>query len=333
MSMYNKNTEILKLFFKKPLTLVISILFFASLVSPCIYIIKQSVASSEFGVLYACAFPLLMILPAAAFFNLYIQGRKRSEIRQINISLILIYMYAILSVFLPTAFLAYSMLISHLQSNEFSFAFLGIFLLIFVVPAIIILSLQFVSMIIVFHSIRKSAYGIYLSKKGSVFMSVTSFLTALAIAVFAIDFIRTASYLGILGAVVLIALFICLGIWSMMYSGTIRNASVRLYGTKTNVKVQTLTDAQHTPQNNNIHLNSQPTAQIDSESQFLKPVSYKQTEVFALPKQNEPNPYGKKSVVQKEYKKSEATDENHINFSNPYKNFVPQNPFNNDKTE
>lgn len=333
MNLYNKNTEILKSFFKKPLTLIISILYFASALITCIYIIKQSITPNDFDFIPFCVYPLFMILPAFAFLYLFIQGRKCTEISRLNAPLILIYIYTSLSVFVPIVFFTYIMLTSASEVNEFNFVFLSIFLFIIIVPALILLTLQFISMIIVFHSIRKSANRIYLSKKGSVFMGVTSILTASAITIGAVDLINTTGYsrvLGyvsifdsvilILGAVIAIALFVCLGIWSLMYSATIRNASVCLYGAKKKspTKVQSLTNSQDTLQNNNVNIKEQNTNVYVSE---------KQPDIFAMPKQNEPNPYNKNGYVQSRNDKIESSESNHINFSNPYKNFVPQNPF------
>lgn len=330
MSLYNKNTEILKSFFKKPLTLIISILYFASALITCIYIIKQSITSNNFDFIPFCVYPLFMILPAAAFLYLFIQGRKCTEISRLNAPLILIYIYTSLSVFVPIVFFTYIMLTC---ASEVNFVFLSFFLMIIIVPALILLTLQFISMIIVFHSIRKSVNGIYLSKKGSVFMVVTSILTVSAITIGAVELINTTSYskvLGyvsifesvilILGAVVAIALFVCLGIWSLMYSGTIRNASVCLYGAKKKspTKMQSLANSQDTLQNNNVNIKEQITNAFVPE---------KQPDIFAMPKQNEPNPYNKNGYVQSRSEKIESSESNHINFSNPYKNFIPQNPF------
>lgn len=348
MNLYNKNTEILKAFFKKPLTLVISILFFVSAVISCIYIIVQSLISGEFFGLAICVYPMLMVLPAVAFLNLFIQGRKTTEISRLNTPLILIYMYTILSIFEPLSFFTYYMLSYFTEKNEFSFVFAGLFILIFIVPAIILLTFQFISMIITFHSIRKSANGIYLSKKGSVFMGVTSILSAAAVAVIAVDLINATEYsrvlnhdnifnsvILILGAVVLFALFICLGIWALMYSSAILNASVCLYGTsiKSNVKVQTLNDTQYTPQNNNVYISEQTANGFSSETQFANSDVYEQPDIFSLPKQNEPNPYSQKSDFRRKDENIETTEDNHINFNNPYKNFVPQNPFIDNNTD
>lgn len=336
MSQYNKNTEILKAFFRKPLTLVISILFFVSAVIPCIYIIVQSLISGEFFGLVICVYPMLMVLPAVAFLNLFIQGRKITEITRLNTPLILIYMYTLLSIFEPLSFFTYCMLLCHTDKNEFGFAFLGLFILIFIVPAIILLTFQFISMIITFHSIRKSANGIYLSKKGSVFMAVTSILSASAVAVIAVDLINTTSYsrvlnynnifnsiILILGAVVLFALFICLGIWSLMYSGTIKKASVNLYVSvkKPGITVSPQFNSLNQAQNNNPHIDNQTISNTVTQNDF------KQVDMFAMPKLNEPNPYAKSREVQRTKPNIPTAEDNHINYQNPYKDFIPQNPF------
>lgn len=179
-------------------------------------------------------------------------------------------------------------------------------------------------------------------------MGVTSILSAAAVAVIALDLINATEYsrvlnhdnvfnsvILILGAVVLFALFICLGIWALMYSSAILNASVCLYGTsiKSNVKVQTLNDTQYTPQNNNVYISEQTANGFSSETQFANSDVYEQPDIFSLPKQNEPNPYSQKSDFRRKDENIETTEDNHINFNNPYKNFVPQNPFIDNNTD
>lgn len=347
MNQYIRNNEILKGFLRKPLTLVLSILFFVSAIIPCIYIIVKSMTSGEINELAICIYPLLMILPAVSFLNLFIQGRKTAEISRLNTPLILIYVYTVLSILVPISFFTYYMSMFFTEKNESAFVFVGIFILIIIVPSIILITLHFISMIITFHSIRKSANGIYLSKKGSVFMGVTSIFSAAAVALFAVNLSDSTGYsrilkhtnffdsgILILGAFVLFALFICLGIWSMMYSSAIQNAAVYLHGTnkKSVIKAQTLADTLMTTQTelavDNIRsgadfVNQQVLGNGDSPISAV--TENQKPEVFTLPEQDEPNPYGNKKSVRKQDKSEETL--NHINYQNPYENFTPQNPF------
>lgn len=346
MSQYNKNTEVLKNFFKKPLTLVLSILFFVSAVIPCIYIIVKLIISGESNNLAICIYPTLMILPAVAYLNLFIQGRKITEINRLNTPLILIYMYTVLCILESLSFFTYYMLSYFTEKNEFAFIFVGIFILIIIVPAII-LTLLFISMIITFHSIRKSANGIYLLRKGSVFMSVTSFTFSAVMILIMVYFFKGIEFSDLLnynqmfdcvilmleGAVVT-TLFICLGIWALMYSSTINNAAVCLHGTnkKSVIKAQTLADTLMTTQTEFSVDKIQSAADYvnqqtfgNGDSRFPAVTENQKPEIFTLPEQDEPNPYGNKKSIRKQDKSEETL--NHINYQNPYENFTPQNPF------
>lgn len=351
MNLYNRNTVILKDFFKKPLTIIISILFFAAAVIPCIYLIVKMTASGIFDSFVFCVYSMLAILPSVAFLNLFIKGRKNKEIKHLNAPLIIMYIYSILSVLLPAAFFTYVLLSCALDEDEFSFLIVSTVLVLFIIPALILLILQFISTIITFHSIRKSANGIYLSGKGAVFMGVTSLLVATAVTtvtpIFFVDAtssLRTLNYADILGIAiitlelaVLIALFVCLGIWAPMYSSTIKKAAVHLYGAgkKSAVKVQTLADVQnvqHSEIKNNFVQSTQDFVSqqtfVNKETPIIAKTNYEKPDVFSLPKQNEPNPYESGKSYHKKPKQEETP--NHINFQNPYENFVPQNPFSNE---
>lgn len=350
MNLYNRNTAILKNFFKKPLTLIISILFFSAAVIPCIYLVVKMTASGVFDSFTLCAYSLLAVLPSVAFLNLFIQGRKRAEINRLNMPLILIYIYTILSVFAPIAFFAYFLLYYYVKQNETSFVLTAFSFAFLVVPITLLLILHFVSVVITFHSIRKSANRIYLSQKGSDFMAVSSFLVAAAVTAITINLINTTSYSRILNynsifesfmlmleSAVLIGLFICLGIWALMYSSTIKKASVHLFGAgkKSAVKVQTLADVQsvqYSKIKNDIEQSTQnfvpQQAFANEETPIIAKTNYEKPDIFALPKQNEPNPYGNSNIHYKRTKQEETP--NHINFQNPYEDFVPQNPFSNE---
>ena len=347
MNQYIRNNEILKGFLKKPLTLGISILFFIAAIVPNIYLVVKMISSGIFDSTALCVYSLLAVLPAVAFLNLFINGRNSKSNKRLNTPLILIYMYTVLSVFLPVAFFTYWMFSYAIEKNEFAFILSTIFVAAFLIPVLILLGLQFVSMLVTFHSIRKSANGIYLSRKGSVLMGVTSFVIAAAVILITMYFIDTTSYSRILNysnmfdsvmltleSAVLLALFVCLGIWSLMYSGAIKKAAVHLYGTKkTTVKAQTLADTQAAQQRIFTNDKAQKTNDFVPQKPFdtdinliAEPTAYEKPDVFALPLQDEPNPYKSGNPVQKNNQQEETPD--HINFQNPYENFVPQNPFN-----
>lgn len=351
MSQYNGNSEILKSFFKKPLTLVISILFFALAVIPCIYFIPTMITSGAFDSIPLCIYSLFAVLPATAFLNLYIKGKSDSVIKRLNAPLILLYIYTVLSVLLP--FVLYAVYISLFATLMWEEVILGIFSLIlllfgllFIIPTLILLVLQFVSTIITFHSIRKSANKIYLSGKGSGFMSLISFQFAVNIILIGIYFVSTDNFSShinfefvvfIIELAVLFALFLCLGMWSMMYSNTIQKATIHLYGTnnRSDIKVQTLADAHTARQYDSVTETTQTTPTVVSQTVFENekslvtiPTTYEKTDVFTLPQQDEPNPYGNGNADNKINMQEETP--NHMNFQNPYENFVPQNPFFND---
>ena len=107
MGQYNRNAEILKGFFRKPLTLVISIFYFISAIIPNIYMITKMISSGVYDSAGLCAYSLLMILPAAAFLNLFIQGRKVAPISRLHTPLMLMYIYTALSVIVPVGFSVY----------------------------------------------------------------------------------------------------------------------------------------------------------------------------------------------------------------------------------
>ena len=345
MSQYNRNTEILKSFFRKPLTLVISILFFTFTVISCTY----SILSGIFYPTVFFFFSLLSILPAFAFLCLFIQGRRKCEINRLNAPLILICIYTVLSTFVPSAFFTYLMLTYFINENINSFLQLSAVaaLSILMLPAMTLLILNFISAIITFCSIRKSANGIYLSKKGSVFMGVTSIAFSANMILIMVYFLKTIDFSTLLkenymfdcvilmleGGVVT-TLFICLGIWALMYSSAINNAAVCLHGAnkKSVIKAQTLADTLMTAQTeaavDNIYFESDFVNQKtygNGDFAFSAVTENQKPEVFALPKQDGPNPYGNKKSIQKQDKTEETL--NHINYQNPYENFTPQNPF------
>lgn len=353
MGRYNRNTEILKGFFRKPLTLVISILYSLSAIIPNIYMITKMVSSGVYDSAGFCAYSLLMILPAVAFLNLFIQGRKAAPISRLHTPLMLIYMYTVLSVSL--SILCFGKYITDVFIEEniiTSISFM--FLLAVILGFALVILLQSISEIITFHSIEKSANGIYLCRKGSVFMGVTSFLAASAVILITLYFIDTSSYSRILDyssmfdsvmllleSAVLVALFVCLGIWSLMYSGAIKKAAVYLHGTdkKYVAKALTLADAEKAKEHSDNVVVRNPDSFVAQNpfdnhiNQKAEPRVYQTTNVFSLPKQNEPNPYGNKKSAQGRSRQHQEDVPNHINFQNPYENFVPQNPFsnNNDK--
>lgn len=345
MSQYNRNSEILKSFFRKPLTLVISILFFSFMVISCTY----SILSGIFYPTVFFFFSLFSILPAFAFLCLFIQGRRKYEINRLNTPLILICIYTVLSTFVPSAFFTYLMSTYFINENIYSFLQLSavVALSILMLSAMTLLILNFISAIITFHSIRKSANGIYLSRKGSVFMGVTSFAFSAVMILIIIYFFNGIvltdllngnhmfdCVLLILEGAVLTTLFICLGIWSLMYSITINNAAVCLHGTnkKCIIKAQTLSDALMTAQTEFAVDNIQFEADFvnkktygNDDSSLSAITENKKPEIFILPEQEGPNPYGNKKSVLKQDKSEETL--NHINYQNPYENFTPQNPF------
>lgn len=339
MSQYNKNLEILKSFFRKPLTLVISILFYSFAVISCIYTFASGVS---YPILIAVYF-LLALLPAGAFLSLFIQGRKSTEINQLNAPLILIYIYTALSVFAPPAFFIYLLLTGNNHDKWFAFA-LAVLCVIFLL-AFVMLFLNFISMIITFHSIRKSANGIYLSKKGSVFMGVTSFSFVAAVIISVIYTIITTNYLSYadynnififdrvmiaLEVAVIFALFICLGIWSLIYMNTIKKASISLYVPikKADITVSPRVSNQNPTQNNYSHIRNQAVNNTAPQNNYRNSNNDSgQRDMFAMPKLNEPNPYAKRREVKKTNQNAPTSEDNHINFQNPYKDFIPQNPF------
>lgn len=350
MGRYNRNTEILKGFFRKPLTLVISILYFLSAIIPNIYMITKMVSSGVYDSAGFCAYSLLMILPAAAFLNLFIQGRKASQISRLNAPLILFYIYTVLSVLAPVGFSAYLVYSYAVNENELAFWLFSALLVVLIIPVLILIVLEFVSTLITLHSIRKSANGIYLCRKGSVFMGVTSFLAASAVILITLYFIDTSSYSRVLDyssmfdsvmllleSAVLVALFVCLGIWSLMYSGAIQKAAVYLHGTdkKYVAKALTLADAEKAKEHSDNVVVRNPDSFVAQNpfdnhiNQKAEPRVYQTTNVFSLPKQNEPNPYGNKKSAQGRSRQHQEDVPNHINFQNPYESFVPQNPFSN----
>lgn len=354
MGQYNRNTEILKDFFRKPLTLVISILYFISAIIPNIFLITKMITSGVYDSAVLCAYSLLTILPAVAFLNLFVQGRKALVVNRLNAPLILMYIYTALSVLVPVGFSVYLIFSYITEEIEFAFWLFSAVLLILIIPVLILLVLQFVSMLITFHSIRKSANGIYLCRKGSVFMGVIGFLTASAVILITFYFIDSTSYSRLLNyssifdivmlmieSAVLVALFICLGIWSLMYSSTIQKAAVYLHGTdkKFVSKALTLADAEKAKEHSDNVVVRNPDYFVPQNpfDNHMKPStesrSYQAPDVFALPRQNEPNPYGNKNSAQDRNRQRQEEKPNHINYQNPYENFVPQNPFsnNNDK--
>lgn len=348
MNQYNGNSEILKSFFKKPMTLVISILFFALSVVPCIYFVATMIIYSEFDLIPLCFYSLLSVLPSAAFLNLYIKGKSDKVIKRLKAPIILLYIYTVLGVLLPI--ILYTVLISLSETLIWGtslFSVLAFILLalgpLIIIPTLLLLVLQFVAMIITFHSIRKSANGIFLSGKGSVFMTVTSFQFAANIVLIALYFVYAdifstsisfESVIFTIETVLLFSVFICLGIWSFMYSNVILNTTVYLHGTnnKSNVKVQTLADTYTVEQYDFVFETTQETSNDVSQAFFEDekspvdiPTTYEKTDVFTLPKQDEPNPYENGNSDNKINQQEETP--NHINFQNPYENFVPQNPF------
>lgn len=353
MGRYNRNTEILKVFFRKPLTLVISILYFLSAIIPNIYMITKMVSSGVYDSAFLCAYSLLTILPAIAFLNLFIQGRKVAPISRLHTPLMLIYMYTALSVSLSIlCFGKYN--IDLIVEKDIITSISLMFLLAVILGFSLVILLQSISEIITLHSILKSANGIYLCRKGSVFMGATSFMTASAVIFITLYFIDTTSYsrllhysdmfdsvMLLLESAVLVALFVCLGIWSLMYSGAIQKAAVYLHVTdnKFVVKALTLADIEKTKEHSDnvvVHNPDYFVAQnpFDNHKKTnAEPRSYQNSDVFSLPMQNEPNPYGNKKSAQGRSRQRQEDVPNHINFQNPYENFVPQNPFsnNNDK--
>lgn len=338
MGQYNKNTEILKSFFKKPLTLVISILFFSFAIISCIYSFLSGIS---YPILFA-VYSLLAILPADAFLNLFIQGRRSEEINRLNTPLILMYIYTALSTFVPPAFFIYLLLTDNTKDKWLAFG-IAILCVIFLL-ALVMVVLHFISVIITFHSIRKSANGIYLSRKGSVFMGITSFSFVAAVIIsimytnITTNYSLFTNYNNIFDCVmlsleiaILLIIFICLGIWSLMYSDAIQKATIRLHGTnkKSVIKAQTLADDKAVHQKGFNDNNVQGSDGVNSETLFsneCKPIVIPTThDPFMLPISNEPNPYDKKYSEQKSSRQDEVP--NHINFQNPYENFIPKNPF------
>lgn len=173
---YRRNTEIIKAFFAKPLTLVIAIAYavnaFLNLV------VNMFSVEGTFNV----SFDLISIMMSVAFFLLYFQSRNGKPDVSYKAPTVLLKINAILTIVLMgllllcLIFIAVAMLTVPLLLNFMPTVFS--FLYVFALPLAAVELVNAISMIIFSGSIRKSVSTVYLHDKGAGCFGVTSFLLA-----------------------------------------------------------------------------------------------------------------------------------------------------------
>jgi hypothetical protein len=351
---YNKNNLVLRNFFRKPVTLIVAIVYTLCILASFAYSFI-TIYQTGFDKLFSDPgnIPIisLEILPAIAFFMLFFRSRSKKPEVSFRAPINLIYVYTIIYISILGLL---ALLCCTVGVAMFLYLFL---LLIFAIVPLAILLLYYISYLKLFCSISQSSKTIYLRKNGSSFLIVMSILSAvlglLCSASFTVDFFNAfakninSSEFGavnlfddasfILGGINIFVESIVIAVFAGSYKAYINKVSNSIKGTRLAPApqapapqpvqpqpVQAVNPVQpvsFTPQQ--VNFNSAPeTFPAQDKVEVIHIPTYPMDEVdeFEMPEQTEPNPY-----LNNANQPSGMNTQN----ENPYQNFTPQNPFEN----
>ena len=184
---YRRNAEVLRNFFRQPITLVISIALTISFLTQILLSVYSFFTINQNGFSFI---PFIYLLPITAFMSLFIKTHKNARNFSGSPGLPLLTIYNVISIILILCFAIQLVSLYISYNNEylkiFNLQSYGYPLMTFIyVLAILIVPLIFaVSSLIFIYSINKSFKSIYLYRKGSVFYSVFALICAVLYIVF-----------------------------------------------------------------------------------------------------------------------------------------------------
>lgn len=173
---YRRNCEVMRKFFSKPIFLLIAVVFSLSILSD----IVTSVFYSSFNISF------LYILPVIAFFMFYFKSRSRSPLVSFNAPITLMKVYSIINIVIMGLLMMLSLLVLITSASSFSdnsyltyelstlYKNLAPLYLLVFAPQSIVYLLSSIAMLTMFSSFKRSISSIYLQRKGSIFLAITS---------------------------------------------------------------------------------------------------------------------------------------------------------------
>lgn len=302
---YKNNIDMLRRFFAKPIVLIIALLFILfTLVYEgfAVYNLLSCGLFTEEFYFYAAsaATGLLNILPIVAFFQLFCRSRSKKSDMSFKSPVRLINFFSVVCIVILCGCIALCLTIRQL-----------------IVPIITISALLIISiiaMMIMFGAVRQSAGSIYLKRYGSGFLSVMSaIVAALALAEVAAYVLLSANIFGGYASVndIMIisggALAFLLSVFMSVFAGKYGRFISRVCST---VRVSSRYAAARAAQEEQAN-EGKGKAHPNGESNSV--------DYYNLPVGNGVNPYEKGKRTEPQERSATAY--------NPYKDFVPQNPF------
>lgn len=230
---YKRNCEVIKKFFSKPITLIISVILFISAVtSVSVGIVSNNISSM----------PLGELLSAIGFLVFYIKGKSKRDNISFNAPANILIISNIIYMVVNIVALAFSALFlilnsfgfnllentaSYLSIGNLDFVFTSLLNSFVIYSPIYLLNiLAAIAMLVLLGSVKKSSRSIYLYKRGSIFLELVSF--ALASTHIAIIVYNGISISTVAPAVQVI-ISIVFGFFSMMYYRFINNISNNVF--------------------------------------------------------------------------------------------------------
>lgn len=304
---YKNNIDMLRRFFAKPIVLIIALLFifftlayegfavYSLLSCALIWYSEEFIFNSALA-----AIGLLNILPTVAFFQLFCRSRSKKGDMSFKSPVRLINVFSVICIIILCGCIALSLTIRQLVVP--------------IIPISALLIISIIAMMIMFGAVKRSAGSIYLKKYGSGFLSAMSaIVAALVLAVVAAYVLLSANifsgYVSVNDILIIsgCALAFLLSVFMSVFAGKYGRFISRVCSTvRVSSRYSAASSAQEEPADE-----GKSKAYPDGESNSAN--------YYNLPVSNGVNPYekGKKAEPQQQ---PSAVD-------NPYKDFVPQNPF------
>lgn len=304
---YKNNIDMLRRFFAKPIVLIIALLFILFTLAYESFAVYNLLScaliwySEEFILNSAlAAIGLLNILPIVAFFQFFCRSRSKKSDMSFKSPVRLINFFSVICIVILCGCIALSLTIRQL--------------IVPIIPIAVLLIVSIIAMMIMFGAVRQSAGSIYLKRYGSGFLCVTSAIVAvLTLAEVAAYVLLSANIFSGYASVndILIisggALAFLLSVFMSVFAGKYGSFISRVCSTVRVSSRYAAARAAQEEQANEGKGKAHPNGESNSADYYNLPVG------------NDVNPYekGKKAEPQE---RSAAVD-------NPYKDFVPQNPF------
>ena len=178
---YRRNAEVLRDFFRQPLSLLISIALTISFLTQTLLSVYSFFTIKEYIFNFI---PFIYLLPIIAFMSLFIKTHKHARDFSPSPGLPLLSIYNVISILLILGFIVNLVSLYIIKFDEFLNIFnlqsngIALAILFFIISLLIIPACFAITSLVFIHSIKKSFKSIYLFKGGSVAYSIFSLVCA-----------------------------------------------------------------------------------------------------------------------------------------------------------